>query len=156
MTDIKVLNLESEKAKYLAFFIGTSLVVPTLYHSLGLSGVMFLPIFLSLAVGSFFLQPMYLLAIAVLSPLLNNIFFGMPSGIMTAVLVFEGVIFSVANMKFKNIFLNIIISRISSIALITLLSGYTYQIWSKNIVLGIPGIILNGILALLIKRAFKK
>lgn len=156
MIDVKALNLKNEKTKYLAFFLGTSLIAPTLYHSLGLSGVVYLPIFLALTVGSFFLNPMYLLGMAVLSPVLNNIFFGMPSGMMTYVLVFEGIIFSLANMKFKNIFVNILISRISSIALILFLSGYTYTIWSRNIAMGVPGILLNGILALAIRRAFKK
>lgn len=156
MIDVKALNLKNEKTKYLAFFLGTSLIAPTLYHSLGLSGVVYLPIFLSLSVGSFFLNPGYLLAIAILSPILNNIFFGMPSGMMTYVLVFEGIVFSLANMRFKNIFLNILISRVSSVALIFFLSGYTYTIWSKNIALGIPGIFLNGILALAVGKAFKR
>ncbi|MGL5579329.1 MAG: hypothetical protein ACRDB7_09550 [Fusobacteriaceae bacterium] len=156
MINVKALNLKNEKTKYLAFFLGTSLLAPTLYHSLGLSGVVYLPIFLSLSVGSFFLSPGYLLAIALFSPVLNNIFFGMPSGMMTYVLVFEGIIFSLANMRGKNIFVNIIISRISSLALIFFLSGYTYAIWSRNITLGIPGIFLNGILAIIMARTFKR
>ncbi|MGL4402196.1 MAG: hypothetical protein ACRCTS_00445 [Fusobacteriaceae bacterium] len=156
MIDVKALNLKNEKTKYLAFFLGTSLLAPTLYHSLGLSGVVYLPIFLSLSVGSFFLSPGYLLAIAILSPLLNNMFFGMPSGMMTYALIFEGIMFSLANTKFKNIFLNILIARISSLTLIFFLSGYTYAIWSRNIALGIPGIFLNGILAIVVGRAFKR
>lgn len=156
MMNVKALNLKNEKTKYLAFFLGTSLIAPTLYHSLGLSGLIYLPIFLSLTVGSFFLSPIYLLGIAVLSPVLNNIFFGMPSGMMTYVLVFEGIVFSVANIKIKNIFVNILISRLSSLALIFFLSGYTYTIWSRNIAMGVPGILINGILALSIGRALKK
>lgn len=151
----KILDLRREKTRYMVFFLMTSLILPSFYHSIGLSGVKFLPIFLSLVVGSIFLGKRELSIMAILTPVINMALFNMPTGIMTYILIFEGIVFALIGDYIKNIFFRILISRFSTILLTFFISTYSFQIWKANFILGITGILINGILGFYIEKNIK-
>ena len=76
-------HITKEKTKLfeiLAFIllIGISLGSPIVVHYFGLKGTKFLPIFFALSLASYILNPLSLITLAIISPLINSIITGMP------------------------------------------------------------------------------
>ena len=76
-------HITKEKTKLfeiLAFIllIGISLGSPIVVHYFGLKGTEFLPIFFALSLASYILNPLSLITLAIISPLINSIITGMP------------------------------------------------------------------------------
>lgn len=161
-----LIKTNKEKTKLfeiLAFIllIGISLGSPIVVHYFGLKGTEFLPIFFALSLASYILNPLSLIALAIISPLINSIITGMPQVPILYFLIFEGFIFSVLISLLKNKFsfcilvpLSFIIARLSSILLVFLLKS-NIEIWFNGFIKGYKGIIVNSLFAVLIYLIFK-
>ena len=161
-----LIKTNKEKTKLfeiLAFIllIGISLGSPIVVHYFGLKGTEFLPIFFALSLASYILNPLSLIALAIISPLINSIITGMPQVPILYFLIFEGFIFSVLISILKNKFsfcilapLSFIIARLSSILLVFLLKS-NIEDWFNGFLKGYKGIIVNSLFAILIYLIFK-
>lgn len=159
-------HITKEKTKLfeiLAFIllIGISLGSPIVVHYFGLKGTEFLPIFFALSLASYILNPLSLITLAIISPLINSIITGMPQVPILYFLIFEGFTFSVLISLLKNKFsfcilapLSFIIARLSSILLVFLLKS-NIEIWFNGFLKGYKGIIVNFLFAVLIYLIFK-
>lgn len=159
-------HITKEKTKLfeiLAFIllIGISLGSPIVVHYFGLKGTEFLPIFFALSLASYILNPLSLITLAIISPLINSIITGMPQVPILYFLIFEGFTFSVLISILKNKFsfcilapLSFIIARLSSILLVFLLKS-NIEDWFNGITNGYKGIIVNSLFAILIYLIFK-
>lgn len=67
-------------------------VLPLLFHSYGLAGPRFLPIFLFTMIGAVTISPSAALAVAIITPLANNLLTGMPAGSMMILVIIKGAI----------------------------------------------------------------
>lgn len=159
-------HITKEKTKFFeisAFIllIGISLVSPIAVHYFGLKGTEFLPIFFALSLASYILNPLSLITLAIISPLINSIITGMPQVPILYFLIFEGFTFSVLISLLKNKFsfcilapLSFIIARLSSILLVFLLNS-NIEVWFSGFIKGYKGIIVNSLFAILIYLIFK-
>ena len=159
-------HITKEKTKLfeiLAFIllIGISLCSPIVVHYFGLKGTEFLPIFFALSLASYILNPLSLITLAIISPLINSIITGMPQVPILYFLIFEGFTFSVLISLLKNKFsfcilapLSFIIARLSSILLVFLLKS-NIEIWFNGFIKGYKGIIVNSLFSILIYLIFK-
>ena len=139
-----------------AFFIALGILIPILFHAVGL-GSMFLPMFLPVAASIFFLPLYFSVCVAVVTPVVSSLLFGMPpiSPPIMQIIVAElfalvCVTFWLYNRKSMNIFLSlgigVLISRIVLIIWILILVPL-FGIPAKaftiiTVVQGIPGVIL--------------
>ncbi len=71
------MRLPARKLTFSGLFVALGLLVPMLFHALGL-GSIFLPMFWPVAVGAFFLSFPYALAVGVLTPVFSAVLTGMP------------------------------------------------------------------------------
>lgn len=159
-------HITKEKTKLfeiLAFIllIGISLVSPIVVHYFGLKGTEFLPIFFALSLASYILNPLSLITLAIISPLINSIITGMPQVPILYFLIFEGFTFSVLISLLKNKFsfcilapLSFIIARLSSILLVFLLNS-NIEVWFSGFIKGYKGIIINSLFAIATYFIFK-
>ena len=164
---IKYLIKENkEKTKFFeisAFIllIAISLGSPILVHYFGLKGTEYLPIFFALSLGSYILNPLTLIILSIVSPLINLVITGMPQVPILYFLIFEGFIFSILISSLKNKFpffilapLSFISARFSSILLVFLLNE-NIEIWFNGIINGYKGIIVNSLFAIAAYFIFK-
>ena len=104
--------------------------------------------------GRLTLNPLPLITLSIISPLINSIITGMPQIPILYFLIFEGFIFSILISLLKNKLsffilapLSFIIARFSSILIVFLLNE-NIAIWFNGIVNGYKGIIINSLFAL--------
>ena len=154
-----LIKTNKEKTKFFEIFafillIAISLVSPIIVHYFGLKGTEYLPIFFALSLGSYILNPLPLITLSIISPLINSIITGMPQIPILYFLIFEGFIFSILISLLKNKLsffilapLSFIIARFSSILIVFLLNE-NITIWFNGIVNGYKGIIINSLFAL--------
>lgn len=159
-------HITKEKTKLfeiLAFIllIGISLGSPIVVHYFGLKGTEYLPIFFALSLASYILNPLSLITLAIVSPLINSIITGMPQIPILYFLIFEGFIFSILISLLKNKLpffilspLSFIVARFSSILLVFLLKE-NIAIWFNGFLKGYKGIIINSLFAIATYFIFK-
>ncbi|MGL4392992.1 MAG: hypothetical protein ACRCSK_06130 [Fusobacteriaceae bacterium] len=150
----KILKGNFVKEKFLAILIGTSILFPFVFHLAGINGKKFLPIYLSLTIGTLFLDKKYLTIIAILSPLLNMLIFKMPTSIIAYSLIFEGLVF--VWLPIKNIFWRLVVARISPVILTFFIANYAIEMVKLSFLDGIIGIIINGAIVLFLKKFLDK
>ena len=73
---------------YAAFFIAFGVVLPQIFHAMGLGSV-FLPMHIPVLMAGFFVAWPYALAVGVITPLLSFAFTGMPPVPMLFIMMFE-------------------------------------------------------------------
>lgn len=148
---IKKIKLES---LILISLIAVSIISPIAVHFVGLKGTEFLPIFFALSIGTFILSPIYLIALSILSPLVNYLIFQMPNVPILYFLMFEGIVFAIVItlMKNRNIsfilvsLFALILGRLSSVIL-TFIFDVNINAWLNSVILGYKGVIINWIFA---------
>lgn len=149
------------------FLTVMGVIAPYTYHIFGLTGAEFLPIFLVLSISAYRCNPIQLYAIAILIPLANHIFTGMPAYTPIPALqylIFEGLVFSTiitflrsSKIHFAFVLIGgLIIARCSSIVFVLLYSNFTFDLWINIILRGLPGVLLNSIAGCIIPVVFKK
>lgn len=152
ISSLAIKKIKSESL-ILISLIAVSIISPIAVHFVGLKGTEFLPIFFALSIGTFILSPIYLIALSILSPLLNYLIFQMPNVPVLYFLMFEGIVYSLLISAIKHFFKNtnyvIILSILSFIAArfssILLLNIFNYDMWFNSLINGYKGIILNSI-----------
>jgi hypothetical protein len=162
---MNVRNFEVSKRERLTFalFMTFSLAVPYLFHLAGLKGTVFLPIFLGVILASQYLKPMGVMGIALLAPLANHVFTGMPLRTplpMLQLLTLEAAVLGAAALYLrrktsKPLFrtgVPFLLGRISSVILVFFYPGLSLDLWIRNFILGVPGMILNTALILVVLR----
>ena len=147
---------------YLFFFSLGAILTPVLFHQLQLPGKVFIPLFAVILIGAPFFSLLEILSLALVGPLINHIFFGMP---VTAplpilqMLIFElAVLALLLNLALKKLrlpvilrfLLPLVLARFSSIIFVVLSSPLTIQYWFQNQQTSWPGIFLNTTLASLV------
>ena len=131
-----------------------SLASPIITHYFGFKGTEFLPLFFALSLGAYILNPLFLIMLSFISPLLNYFLTNMPMPPTLYFLIFEGVVFAsiISIMKNKNIsfiltsLFAIILGRLSSVIL-TFIFDININTWLNGVILGYKGIIVNWIFA---------
>lgn len=136
---------------------------PIVIHYLGLNGKEFLPIFFALSLGAYILNPLFLIALSIISPIINYFLTNMPMPPTLYFLIFEGVIFSSIIVFFRNknvsfILLTLfafIFARFSSVVLIFIFN-VSIDAWFRGVLSGYKGIIVNFVFSVLIYLIFKE
>ncbi|WP_157154736.1 hypothetical protein [Brachyspira murdochii] len=145
---------------FLAFI---SLASPIAVHYLGLNGKEFLPIFFALSLGAYILNPLFLILLSIISPLINYFLTNMPMPPTLYFLIFEGVVFSVIVSFFRNKNVSFILitlfafifARFSSIIL-TFIFDISIDTWFRGVLSGYKGIIVNFVFSVLMYFIFKE
>lgn len=133
MQSILIKNLS-----YSAFFITLGIVIPIIFHTVGMGSV-FLPMYLPLTVGSFFLLPRWAFTTGILTPSLSFILTGMPPvsppilPVMIAELSILTFIISLLNNKSKLGVIWILVIGLIFSRIIVILSA-----WILSPVIGLP------------------
>ena len=164
---MNVRNFEVSKGERLTFalFMIFSLAAPYLFHLAGLKGSVFLSIFLGVILASQYLKSMGVMGIALLAPLANHIFTAMPLRTplpMLQLLTLEAAVLGMSALYFRRktskhllrTGIPFLLGRISSIILVFFYPGLSLDLWIRNFILGVPGMILNTALILMVLRFF--
>ncbi|PCG19062.1 hypothetical protein [Brachyspira sp. G79] len=136
---------------------------PIVIHYLGLNGKEFLPIFFALSLGAYILNPLFLIALSIISPLINYFLTNMPMPPTLYFLIFEGIVFSSIIVFFRNKNISFILltlfafifARFSSIIL-TFIFDVSIETWFIGVLSGYKGIIVNFVFSVLIYLIFKE
>ena len=150
------MGLSTNRITWSALFIALGVLLPILFHSLGIGSV-FLPMFWPIALCAYFLSVPYALAVGVITPILSTLLTGMPplSPPIVYIMIFELAFLSGISSFlyhkthlgiFWSLFTGLMISRLvlflTVIPLATIL-GLPPQLASLVTVLkGLPGIIV--------------
>lgn len=142
--------------------IAIGVIVPSIFHTTGIDGRVFLPMHIPVLLGGFLLSPLYALLVGMMTPLVNSLLTSMPPLFPTAiVMMFElGAYGLIASYLYKRIKMPIIISLILSMLggrLVASLVTYIFVIafslkidpmfiLTGGIVFALPGIIIQIIL----------
>lgn len=131
-----------------------SLACPILTHSFGLKGNEYLPIFFTLSIGAYILNPLFLIILSIASPLMNHFITNMPMPPALYFLIFEGIVFSsiVVLLRNKNIsFILIVLLAFVSARLSSLILTFIFNVnindWFNGVINGYKGIIVNVLFA---------
>ena len=156
---MKTLSLRKININILILFLLSiiSLASPIIIHYLGLKGTEFLPIFFALSLGAYILNPIFLILLAIISPILNYFLTNMPMPPTLYFLIFEGIVFAsiISLLRNKNIsfilvsLFAIIAARLSSVIL-TFIFDISINIWMNGVIIGYKGIIVNWAFASII------
>lgn len=149
---MKTLSLKKININIFILFLLSiiSLASPIITHHLGFKGTEFLPIFFALSLGAYILNPLFLIMLAVISPLLNYFLTNMPMPPILYFLILEGIVFSavIGLLKNKNVsfilssLLALILGRLSSVIL-TFIFDISFNTWLNGVISGYKGIIVN-------------
>lgn len=131
-----------------------SLASPIVTHYFGFKGTEFLLIFFALSLGAYVLNPIFLIMLSFISPLLNYFLTNMPMPPTLYFLMFEGIVFAIVItlMKNRNIsfilvsLFALILGRLSSVIL-TFIFDVNINAWLNGVILGYKGVIVNWIFA---------
>lgn len=152
MESIKKNSLRKESLGITGFLF-ISVVMPVIYHMVGLKGAVFLPIFLGVVIATYLLTLPSVIIIALLSPVVNHILTGMPPVSPYPVMqqiIFEGVVIGVTAHLIKgrvNTFMRammpILMGRLSVLLLLLVFPSLNLNFISGALIKGIPGMSLN-------------
>lgn len=142
-----------------------SSAIPFIFHLMGLEGIKFLPIYLTILVGAYFVSINTILIVSLLTPLFNYLFTGMPIYFPMPILQILTVeLFSlaigVALLKNKKIPLilkitiPVFIARMSSIIMLLFYNNLTFKWFFSSRILGLSGVVLNIFITYIILRKF--
>lgn len=153
--------------------IAIGVIVPSIFHSTGIAGNVFLPMHVPVLLGGFLLSPIYALLVGVLTPLTNSLVTGMPILFpMGVIMIFElGVYGLVASYLYKKLRIPVIISLLLAMVVgravaglvvygLIMVFGIKFEapmIFIKSaITLGLPGIIIQIIIIPVLMRVINK
>ncbi len=153
--------------------IAIGVIVPSIFHSVGIAGNIFLPMHIPVLLGGFLLTPIYALLVGIVTPILNSLLTGMPALFPIAIImVFElGTYGFVASYFYRKSKMPVILSLILSMILGRVVAGMVVYILAMafttvqmkpllfiqgSVTLGLPGIIIQIILIPIIMLAINK
>ena len=142
--------------------LALGIIIPSIFHTTGIPGNIFLPMHIPVLLGGFLLPPFFAFLLGILTPIINSLITGMPVMFpMAVIMVFElGIYGPVASLLYRRLEFSIIISLIVSMIVGRIMAGivvffliilFTVQmdpiIFVKaGIMTGLPGIIIQLIL----------
>ncbi len=143
-----------------ALVVALGVLLPIVFHTVGL-GPVFLPMFLPIAVGAFFLSPGVAAAVGLVTPLISSLTTGMPpwmppvAPVLTLELVLFGALVSWLNRRglqpFVALALALIVDRLFLLLVVLFVAplfGWPKQAFSIGAVLsGLPGVVLILVVA---------
>lgn len=153
--------------------IAIGVIIPSIFHSVGIAGNIFLPMHVPVLLGGFLLSPIYAFLVGILTPLLNSLLTGMPPLFpMAIIMVFElGIYGLVASYLYRKLKVPVIISLILSMIVGRLVSGAVVYILALSfstvkmdpllfvkggIITGLPGIIIQIVLIPILMHAINR
>jgi hypothetical protein len=139
--------------------LAIGIVIPTIFHTAGIAGNVFLPMHIPVLIGGFLLPAHLALLLGMVTPLINSLITGMPPLFpMATIMVFElGFYGLMASVLYRNIKLPPILSLIISMVVGRLMAGITVFVLAAffgvkldpmtfikgGIITGLPGIIIQ-------------
>lgn len=155
-------RINSKKIVIAGLLLAIGIILPSIFHTTGIPGTIFLPMHIGVLLGGFLLPPSLAFLLGALTPILNNLVTGMPVLFpMVLIMTFElGVYGFIASVMYRKLHASIPLSLIVSMIIGRLTAGvivfllvilFTVQmdpiIFVKTAVLtGMPGIIIQLIL----------
>lgn len=158
---------------YAALLLAVAIVLPVIFHSVGMAGTIFLPMHIPILLAGFIVGPWYAAALGVLAPLINHLISGMPPIPVLYTMMLELVLFGLISgflyQKSHHILLSLIcamvVGRLAAGVGIYLMSLFIPAL-SKNFgfakyyaaafITSLPGLILQIILIPIIVMAYEK
>lgn len=139
--------------------LATGILLPMVFHMVGMTGPIALPMHIPVLIGGFLLSPQLALALGIITPILSGMLTGMPVMFpMAVIMAFElgtyGFVASIASKKFKlspmlSLIISMFVGRITAgltVAALVQLFGVRMNplMYVKGAVItGIPGIIIQ-------------
>lgn len=153
--------------------IAIGVIVPSIFHTTGIAGNIFLPMHIPVLLGGFLLSPIYALLVGILTPILNSLLTGMPPLFpMTVIMVFElGIYGFAASYLYRRLRVPVIVSLILSMIVGRIVSGIVVYVLvlafstvkidpllfvKGGIITGLPGIIIQIILIPVLMHGINK
>jgi len=153
-TALKLYSLKfNDTGTYLiaTLFVAGNIVLPQIFHLIPQGGIIFLPIYFFTLIGAFKYGPIVGLLTAVLSPLVNNLLFGMPATEVLPSILLKSVLLAtisgIAANYYKKLSVLVLISVVLTYQIIGtfgewLFSGSLY-LSLQDFRMGIPGMLLQ-------------
>ncbi len=147
-----------------------AVIVPYIFHTSGISGVVFLPMHIPVLIGGFFLSPLTAGLLGALSPVLNSLISGMPvmypiGVIMVVELAVYGMSVAILS-KRASVYIALIngmvLGRLAAAATVYGLQSFfglkiNYLVYIQGaVVSGIPGIVIQLLLVPVLVKVLKK
>ncbi|MBU5313934.1 ECF transporter S component [Tissierella carlieri] len=142
--------------------LAIGVIIPTIFHTTGIPGNIFLPMHVPVLIGGFLLPPYLALLLGMLTPILNSLITGMPPLFpMTVIMVFElGIYGLVASILYRKLELPSVVALIISMIAGRIMAGLVVFILAAffaiemdpmtfvigGVTTGIPGIIIQLVL----------
>ncbi|HAE91967.1 ECF transporter S component [Tissierella praeacuta] len=142
--------------------LAIGIIVPTIFHTTGIPGNVFLPMHIPVLIGGFLLPPYLALILGMLTPILNSLITGMPKLFpMTVIMIFElGIYGLVTSILYRKLKMPSVISLIVSMISGRIMAGFVVFILAAffevkmdpmffiigGVTTAIPGIIIQLIL----------
>ncbi|MEY8416805.1 Protein of unknown function [Tissierella praeacuta DSM 18095] len=142
--------------------LAIGIIVPTIFHTTGIPGNVFLPMHIPVLIGGFLLPPYLALILGMLTPILNSLITGMPPLFpMTVIMIFElGIYGLVTSILYRKLKMPSVISLIVSMISGRIMAGFVVFILAAffevkmdpmffiigGVTTAIPGIIIQLIL----------
>lgn len=155
-------RITTKKIVTAGLLLAIGIILPSIFHTTGMPGTVFLPMHIGVLLGGFLLPPSLAFLLGAMTPILNNLITGMPALFpMVLIMTFElgvyGYIASILHRKLKaSILLSLIISMIigrlvAGIIVFFLVILFTVQMdpivfVKAAVITGLPGIIIQMIL----------
>lgn len=132
-------------------FIGGNLILPQLCHLIPSGGLIFLPIYFFTLIGSYKFGPKVGLLTALLSPILNYVFFGMPPLIALPAILVKSCLLAFAATYVAATYKKISIFHILAVVLIYQIAGSFVELVmtqsltdaTLDLKMGIPGMLIQ-------------
>lgn len=139
--------------------LATGILLPMIFHAVGMTGPIFLPMHIPVLIGGMLLSPYLALVLGIVTPLLSSVLTGMPvlfpmAPIMVVELGTYGLIAALCIRKFKlNVILALIISMIAGRIMAGVTVALLIQLFSvqMNPILFVQGAIITGLPGLIIQ-----
>lgn len=142
--------------------LALGLIIPSIFHSSGISGKVFLPMHIPVLLGGFLLPPLFAMFLGMLTPILSSLMTGMPELFpMGVIMLFElGIYGLTASLLYRKFRMSTIVSLVISMVIGRIVAGiivfllivlFTIEmdpiIFIKaGVITGLPGIIIQLIL----------
>lgn len=152
--------------------LAIGVIVPSIFHTTGIDGRIFLPMHIAVLLGGLLLPPIYAFLLGMLTPILNSLLTGMPvlfpnALIMTFELAAYAFIVSYLYRKFKiplliSLIISMIVGRIVAGGVVYILATFFSQKMDPilfvegAIITGVPGIAIQIVLIPILMHAINK
>ena len=159
--------MKTKNLVYSALLLSLGVVLPSITHTFGILGTVFLPMHIPVFLAGIIIGPVYGACLGLILPLLNHFILGMPPVPMLYIMIFElltyGLISGRLFKKTKKIFLSLIASMISGRVVGALVASILFyalglskiptSAWIYgSFVTGLPGIIIQLLLIPIVSK----